>query len=616
MKTQCKSSRMKIVLIGAVILALASLIFVASSASARYLSDEFSVRGIIPLSLWVSDIASEESNQKFAVTWLSEETEGGLLYPYFGWYSNSGWSTSWRLSDYPLSSSSSYPQVDCSYSIGCMVTWVVGGQVYAQSLTSLGYESAIWTVNLDGKALSSNVVAGSSRFIVTWTTTDDKVAMRYVSGATGPEGSVITSIVGGGCTLSTPNLVYSAANHTVGMVYGCLMQGTGYIRVYDDNNSLAYLWGDTITIQASNYVYSPDIAADKDGNYFVVWKNDLSSSARLYGQCFNQDGSRLGGVFALQSSSAEQADPRPLYDSMNNAYVVIFKQANNIYYARFRADGAPVGGAYAITTADGEQLAPVAAYDAGSEQSLVMWVDRRGFIETIWGRWLGLERLISEQIPFSNEVGEAGEAHYFQIPAQTHQWQALGLRPSAISDFDLHLFDSPDFSSELASSKNGTGTVDIVVMNGHQASQPGYFPLVQNYSGDTYVIENAPHSEQITQDNPNANASMSADSVITLYEVYASADQLLDIQVFPGVADLGVALFDPAQGAHQGIWDAAASADQNGAGQAESISFLPAQSGWMAVVVWKNDDSADDLVVISDGAGKPASWFYLPLVKK
>ena len=83
----------------------------------------------------------------------------------------------------------------------------------------------------------------------------------------------------------------------------------------------------------------------------------------------------------------------------------------------------------------------------------------------------------------------------------------------------------------------------------------------------------------------------------------------------PGVSDVGVAVFDPSQGDHQSGDQAAGQADASGAGQAESISYVPGQNGWLGLLVWKLDDSADTIHLEVEGAG-PMYTVHLPFVKR
>jgi hypothetical protein len=44
------------------------------------------------------------------------------------------------------------------------------------------------------------------------------------------------------------------------------------------------------------------------------------------------------------------------------------------------------------------------------------------------------------------------------------------------------------------------------------------------------------------------------------------------------------------------------------------VSYVPAQTGWYGVLVWKNDENADNIHLDVQGAGTLTRRVYLPLV--
>jgi hypothetical protein len=108
---------------------------------------------------------------------------------------------------------------------------------------------------------------------------------------------------------------------------------------------------------------------------------------------------------------------------------------------------------------------------------------------------------------------------------------------------------------------------------------------------------------------------MDADSVVRIFDVYGIAGQPINVQVAPGISDMGVAVFDPNQGDHQSGNQAAGQADAAGAGQAENVFYVPGQDGWLGVLIWKLDDSADTIHLEVEGAG-PIYTVHLPFVRR
>lgn len=593
---------------------LTVVLLVPLSVSARLVGDDFVMAANIPRQNWSAGVDYEPLGGQYAVSWLYEESLGGHLYPYFGWYTTAGqFSTQWRLSSYPLSASSSYPDVACSTSQGhCLVTWVIGGTVYAQRVAVSSGNSAIWTVNTGGKGLSSVAAAGTSEYVVAWSTTDGQVSLRYVHPTNGPTGyDVVNLLKPSGCSqMDFPRIAYSESKDAIAVAFNCFMEGQVYVEGRDYGNDLAYAWT-FAPVSPVGEEYAPDVAADKNGSFMLVWATSFTSSSRIYGQRF-YGASGQGSAFGVLQANEEQSGVRMAYDAVHDEYLVVFGQDNNIYSARLKSDGSPAGAPYAITTASGQQLKPQVAYNSNINFYLVDWTDRRGSVETVYGRWFEPEPILGDKDPFSNETEPGGTNHY-QAPVMDGQWQAVGLRPGLGSDFDLYLYDGPDYANELVSSLGGTEQVDIVLLDGRQSSLVASFLSATQYAGDNYVVEYAPLSAQITQDNHVSNHSLDSESVLRTFEIYGQAGQQLSIQLAPGAADVGVALFDGGSGAHQSLAQAQAWADTGGAGQAESLVYVPAQNGWYGLVVWKNDANADSVQLSVDGAGGLHS-VYLPSV--
>jgi hypothetical protein len=326
----------------------------------------------------------------------------------------------------------------------------------------------------------------------------------------------------------------------------------------------------------------------------------------------------LGNPFVIDGTT-NAGYPRLAYDRTTAEFLMVYTRIDTTYAQRIKdADSSLQGPPFTVASAPGDQHTPaVSRMDWPGNQFLVLWTDTRAGQEDgdVYGRWIELEPILGDDAPLSNELPSGGSS-YYQAPAQANQWQAVGLRPAAGGDLDLQLADGPDYVNILASSLNGTGQADLVVMNGYQSGQAAYFPYVQHYSGDTfYRIEYAPRTAKITQNNNTAHEALTAESVARIFDVYALAGQPLNIQAVPGASDLGLALFDPAGGPHQALADAAVLADANGPGQAENLYYVPAQAGWYGLLVWKKDDTADSLSLSASGAGNPAGYtIFLPLI--
>jgi hypothetical protein len=607
---------------------LIPLLGVGTPASARLVGDEFTISGNIPYQTWAGGAAYELSGTIVVGVAVQEAVEGPLQ-PCIGWYKDEAWGHFQKMA--VVTADSTPPDVACAGNYMCLATWTVDGNVYARVLAKpgTGLNGDLWTVDSSGKAVSSVVAGDRGDYVVAWYTDDGKIGFRYVSVHSGP-GVAYYVLKPAGCSkMAYPRLVYDEDEGDYGVVtiaFACPNEASVHVQSWEQGYSYQSTRKWTFTphlVGGEGFV--PDVAADLFGNFLLVWQSSMWSSARLYGARIALNGSGLGGTFAISGASEEQASASVAYHPRLQEYLVAFQQGGDIYYARIKgADGSAVGTPYAVTTSWGTQLAPEVAFLSWyetvgqgfpDESFLVMWTDQGlgSGREIAKGRWVTLEKMLGGNDPFSNEV-EPGDKDHFQAPAQKGQWQAVGLRPGAGSDFDIYLYDGPDYTHVLTSSLNFDDQVDLVVMDGRQSDQTAYFPMAAQYAGDNYAIEYAPRSGQITQDNSGADGSVDSQTVVRVFDVYGVAGQPITLQVAPSGVDVGAAVFEPGAGAHQSLSAAAASADNGGAGQAETIVYTPDQNGWIGLVVWKNDDNPGGIAISSSGAGRPPNLIYLPLV--
>jgi hypothetical protein len=179
----------------------------------------------------------------------------------------------------------------------------------------------------------------------------------------------------------------------IAVASGCLMEGEVYVQGWKSYGySSEYLWTFSPATPTGRE-YGPDVATDKHGNFLVVWHTDLSgTNSRVYGQRLDPRGHALGNAFPIAPANNRQEGAQLAYNPNDDEFLVVFEQGTDIYGQRLKSDGTRIGNAFAITTADGEQLGPEAAYGhvGDTPRYLVAWTDRRGGVETVWGRWVEL----------------------------------------------------------------------------------------------------------------------------------------------------------------------------------------------------------------------------------
>ncbi len=95
----------------------------------------------------------------------------------------------------------------------------------------------------------------------------------------------------------------------------------------------------------------PSIAITPAGNGLALWIDGRGSSAQIYGQLINTDGSLLGNNFQISSSSYDQYFP--IVGASNTGFVASWMEDKGdglkIYAQRFGTDGSPLGSVITVT---------------------------------------------------------------------------------------------------------------------------------------------------------------------------------------------------------------------------------------------------------------------------
>lgn len=129
--------------------------------------------------------------------------------------------------------------------------------------------------------------------------------------------------------------------------------------------------------------YSPKVAIDQNGNYVVVWKDYRNNNSDIYGQHFNDKGVRQGSNFKVNddNGSSSQEDPQIAMDNNGN-FIVVWQDERNgnkdIYGQRYNNTGTKESANFLINDDQGgaEQYDQRIAAD-GSGNFVVVWEDKR-----------------------------------------------------------------------------------------------------------------------------------------------------------------------------------------------------------------------------------------------
>lgn len=215
----------------------------------------------------------------------------------------------------------------------------------------------------------------------------------------------------------SPKLAYDSANNRHLLVYQ-IVDASGNINIHGqllDAAGAAYGTEFAITNFTGTWVESPVAAYDSVNNRFlVVWRDDHSGSADIYGQLVNADGTLYNGSFSICTEAGNQSRPSVTYDSVNHRFLVVWQDYRSdtdadIYGQLVNADGSLLNANFVISgVAGSDQLNPAAAYDRVNQRYLVVWQDYRSGPEAdIYGQLVNASgSLLNSNIVISNGTAE------------------------------------------------------------------------------------------------------------------------------------------------------------------------------------------------------------------
>ena len=149
-------------------------------------------------------------------------------------------------------------------------------------------------------------------------------------------------------------------------------------RVHSDNSGAAQ----------SN----PSVAAKSDGGFVVVWEDYRYSNAAIYSRCFDALRNPVGNdSIVFSQPQYPQLSPDVSADGQGNFTVVWLQNENydfNVYARKFTNSQAPVGPAFQVNNDEGGfQWFPTIA-SAQTGESLIAWEDKRNGNSDIYGQRL------------------------------------------------------------------------------------------------------------------------------------------------------------------------------------------------------------------------------------
>jgi hypothetical protein len=125
------------------------------------------------------------------------------------------------------------------------------------------------------------------------------------------------------------------------------------------------------------------VAIDNAGNFIIVWQDERNGNADIYAQRCTSNGTKVGANFLVndQSGASLQSHPAIAIDANGN-FIVVWQDDRNgnwdIYAQRFNSNGTKQGSNFRVNEGNegGRQYNPAAVMD-GSGKFVIVWQDQR-----------------------------------------------------------------------------------------------------------------------------------------------------------------------------------------------------------------------------------------------
>jgi hypothetical protein len=277
-------------------------------------------------------------------------------------------------------------QVDKEESMRMRICFGILGVVALVTTLTMGkptnFPISTATLNQCNVDVAYNV--GSDEFLVVWEDGRPNVANNLydIRGQrVGPGGSLVGGDIGIFTAIGDQRYPAVAGKSGQCLVV-CADYGNGDIwgqRVASNGTLVgARIQISPTTLYADRY---PDVAYASDADkYLVVWTDnpddDPDTGWNIYGKLVGSNGV-LGAQIDISTTIPGQYYPKVAYSCVQNEFLVVWKENNDIYGQRVSSGGTLAGGNFAICTAVDNQSYPAVAYDSLGSQYLVVWDDHR-----------------------------------------------------------------------------------------------------------------------------------------------------------------------------------------------------------------------------------------------
>ena len=131
-----------------------------------------------------------------------------------------------------------------------------------------------------------------------------------------------------------------------------------------------------VNTYTTGYQAAPSIAMRDDSSFIVTWQTYDGDGFGIVGQRYDPAGARIGGEFAVPSSTTGSQESSVVRMAASGDFTVVWSDnalGGELVARRFNAAGAPLGAQFAVNT-----------YTTGSQYTYAFGMDRRGNFVVHW----------------------------------------------------------------------------------------------------------------------------------------------------------------------------------------------------------------------------------------
>ncbi|MBP7850967.1 MAG: C10 family peptidase, partial [Lentimicrobiaceae bacterium] len=184
------------------------------------------------------------------------------------------------------------------------------------------------------------------------------------------------------------------------------------------------------------------------------------------------------------------------------------------------------------------------------------------------------------------------DPQYYQVLNSSIYWYAVGVRPNvSTEDWDIYMYSDATMTTSLASSTQGSGRVDVIVVDGNHTPSANKYIKADRYSGSGNATIEYENAGDLLTLNTTHSFAWPTNDVVEIWDVYLPpGTYTFDMDIQSVTADLDFGLFKSNGAAyHAGRNAALASSTSTVLGVDEQFTFTVTTADYYGLCVWSNN---------------------------